>query len=275
MNYDLRTCDSAYYFLLNFMDMTPDEYITELVIECENNFERFWERNIDRISSIDISDLRIMAFHVVGALDKCKEIRENGLMNLQEVLKRDTVISRALDHYGIFFDIENRILHYNDEKYDIDYEKYRNRHFLSGLDEKLNRIAHRVYYDYCVNGFLLNDDVLNYGTSIHERPEFFMTLVELSSEAEKLDEYWRNHSKSFVVNFYATIEQVHRFNFELDEWKDPPYEDWNKLDDEMKLKKWMLSHAIDRANNCLGMQFLYIRDDVIIPPIQIESIEEM
>lgn len=37
----------------------------------------------------------------------------------------------------------------------------------------------------------------------------------------------------------------------------------------------MLSHAIDRANNDLGMQLLYIRDDVIIPPTQIESIEEM
>lgn len=46
------------------MDMTPDEYITELVIECENRFERFWERNIDRISDVDISDLRIMAFAV-------------------------------------------------------------------------------------------------------------------------------------------------------------------------------------------------------------------
>ena len=102
-----------------------------------------------------------------------------------------------------------------------------------------------------------------------------MTLVELSPEAEKLDEYWRNYSKSFVVNFYATVEQIHRFNFELDEWRDPPYEDWKELDDEMKLKKWMLSHAIDRANNDLGMQFLYIRDDVIIPPTQIESIEEM
>ena len=272
MNYDLRTCDSAYYFILNFMDMTPDEYITELVIECENSFEQFWKRNIDRILDVDISDLRIRAFHVVGALDDCKEIRENGLMNLQEVLKRDTVISRALSNCGIFFDIENRILFCNGKKYDIDYEKYRSRHFLSGLDEKLDRIAHRVYYDYCVNGFLLNDDVLNYGTSIHE---FFLTLVELSSEAEKLDEYWRNHSKSFIVNFYATVEQIHRFNFELDEWRDPPYEDWNELDDEMKLKKWMLSHAIDRANNELGMQFLYIRDDVIISPVQIESIEEM
>lgn len=275
MDYDLRTCDSAYYFILNFMDMTPDEYLTELIIECENSFERFWERNINRISDVDISDLRIMAFHVVGALDDCKDIRENGLMNLQEVLKRDTVISRTLSNYGIIFDIENRILHCNGKKYDIDYEKYRGRHFLSGLDEKLDRIAHRVYYDYCVNGFLLNDDVLNYGTSIHERPEFFMTFVELSSKAEELDEYWRNNSKSFVVNFYATVEQVHRFNFELDEWRDPPYDDWNELDDGMKLKKWMLSHAIDRANNDLSMQFLYVRDDVIIPSTQIESIEEM
>ena len=275
MIFDLRSCNSAYEFVLNAMGMTPDEYITELIINSENNFETFWSLNIDRIKSIDFSDLRIMAFHVVGALDDCKDIRENGLMNLQEVLKRDTVISRMLSNYGIIFDIENRILNCNGKKYDIDYEKYCGRHFLSGLDEELDRIAHRVYYDYCVNGFLLNDDVLNYGTSIHERPEFLMTLVELSPKAEDLDEYWRNHSKSYVVNFYATVEQVHRFNFDLDEWRDPPYDDWNELDDDMKLKKWMLSHAIDRANDDLSMQFLYVRNDVIIPPIQIESIEEM
>lgn len=56
------------------MGMTPDEHITELIINSENNFETFWSRNIDRIKSIDFSDLRIMAFHVVGALDDCKDI---------------------------------------------------------------------------------------------------------------------------------------------------------------------------------------------------------
>ncbi len=25
MNFDLRTCDAAYYFVLDFMNMTPDE----------------------------------------------------------------------------------------------------------------------------------------------------------------------------------------------------------------------------------------------------------
>lgn len=255
--------------------MTPDEYLTELIIKCENDFEQFWKRNIDKISDVNISDLQIIAFHVVGALDDCKDIRENGLMNLQEVLKRDTVISGMLSHYGLIFDIENKILNCNGEKYDIDYEKYRGRRFLSELDEKLDRIAYRVYYDYCVNGFLLNDNVKDYGTSIHERPEFLITLVGLSQKVEELDEFWRNHSKSYVVNFYATLEQVHRFNFNLDEHRDPPYEDWNELDDDMKVKKWMLSYAIDRANNNLDMQCLYVRDEIIIPPNQIESIKEM
>lgn len=81
------------------MDMTPDEYLTELIIECKNDFEQFWKRNIDKISDVDISNLRIMVFHVVGALDDCKDIRENGLMNLQEVLKHDTVISRKLSNW--------------------------------------------------------------------------------------------------------------------------------------------------------------------------------
>lgn len=29
MDFDLRTCDAAYYFVLDFMGMTPDEYIKE------------------------------------------------------------------------------------------------------------------------------------------------------------------------------------------------------------------------------------------------------
>lgn len=43
----------------------------------------------------------------------------------------------------------------------------------------------------------------------------------------------------------------------------------------MKLKKWMLSHAIDRAHDDLGMTILYIKDDVIIPANQIIDITEL
>lgn len=274
MKFDLRTCGSARYFILDFMKMNIGE-IRKLIINSENDFETFWQRNIDIIKDVDISNLRIMAFHVLGALDDCKEIKENGLMNLQAVLAGNTIMSSLLKKSGICFDIKNRTVSYNGKVYDIDYEHYRHKNFLTKIEEALDKVAHRVFYDFCVNGFLLNDDVLNYGTDIHERPEFLMTLAELFPEAEKLECYWKCHAKSYRIDFYATIDQIHRFNFELDEWRDPPYKDWNKLDDEMKIKKWMLSHAIDRVHNRLGDIYLYIRDDVIIPPNQIIDYTEI
>lgn len=275
MDFDLRTCDAAYYFVLDFMGMTPDEYITERIINCENDFETFWSRNIERIKSVDISGVRLMAFHVVGSLDECCEIKENGLMNLQNVLSTETILKKLLEKAGVTFDIPNKLVRYKGNSYDIDYEKYKDHHFLTGIDEKLDRVAHRVYYDFCVNGFMANDNVFNYGTNIHERPEFLMTLGELFPQAEKLENFWRTKAKSYRVDFYASVEQVHRFNFELDEYRDPPYEDWYDLDDDMKLKKWMLSHAIDRAHDDLGMTILYVRDDVTIPANQIISIKEL
>ncbi|MGN0418517.1 hypothetical protein [Anaerostipes faecalis] len=275
MDFDLRTCDAAYYFVLDFMGMTPDEYITERIINCENDFETFWSRNIERIKSVDITGLRLMAFHVVGSLDGCREIKEKGLMNLQAVLSEETTLKKLLERVGVTFDIANKLVSCKGNSYDIDYEKYRNHHFLTGLDEKLDRVAHRVYYDFYVNGFMANDNVYNYGTNIHERPEFLMTLGELFPQAQIVESYWRSKAKSYRVDFFATVDQVHRFNFELDEYRDPPYEGWDELDDEMKLKKWVLSHAIDRAHNDLGMTILYIKDDVTIPTNQITSISEL
>lgn len=196
-------------------------------------------------------------------------------MNLQTVLSEETTLKRLLERAGVTFDIQNKLVFCNGKSYDIDYEKYRGHHFLTGIDEKLDKVAHRVYYDFCVNGFMANDNVYNYGTNIHERPEFLMTLGELLPQAQKVETFWKNKAESYRVDFYTTVDQVHRFNFELDEYRDPPYEGWFELDDEMKLKKWMLSHAIDRAHDDLRMTFLYVKDDVIIPTNQIISVSEI
>lgn len=129
MDFDLRTCDAAYYCVLEFMDMTPDEYITERIINGENDFETFWSRNVERIKSVDISGLRLMAFHVVGSLDGCREIKETGLMNLQTVLTEETTLKKLLERAGVTFDIPNKLVSCQGKNYDIDYEKYRNHHF--------------------------------------------------------------------------------------------------------------------------------------------------
>ena len=272
MDFDLRTCDAAFDFVLEFMRMTPDDFTVEYKIDSKNDFETFWNRNFQIIDDVDISELRIIAFHVLGSLDNCDEIKANGLCNLQTVLSSNTIFSRLLKEKGIYFDITNKILHAGSIDYDIDYEHYKNRHFLTGDAEALKNIAHRVYYDYCVNGFLCNDNVYNYSKDIHKRPEFFIDLCRLIPVVQEIESYWKNSAESYRIDFYATIDQVHRFNFDLDEFRDPPYDDWFDLLDDMKIKKWMLSHAIDRAYDQLYSElFLYIKDDCFISPEQILS----
>ena len=112
-----------------------------------NDFEVFWERNIDRIAKVNVHDIKVMAFHVLGSLDQCEEIKKNGLKNLQMVLSENT-ISRLLKKAGIAFDIHEKTVSYNGNLYDIDYEHYSEQHFLTETEEKLDRIAHRVFYDF-------------------------------------------------------------------------------------------------------------------------------
>jgi len=63
--------------------------------------------------------------------------------------------------------------------FDIDYERYRGRYDLSEQEQNIEGVAHRIYYGFCVDGFMVNDDVFNYGTDIHNRPEFILNLVKL------------------------------------------------------------------------------------------------
>lgn len=270
-DFDLRTPDSAYYFLLAFLDISGEDYIEELVINSNNEFEKFWKRNVARVKKIKLDDIRVWGFHVVGSLDECSEICSQGLMNLQKVLSGDTQLSRMLKSYGVIFDIKRCLLLYKGKEYNVDYDWYRHNDYSKLPDKYLKPIAHRVYYDYCVNGFMMNDEVLSYGTNIHERPEFIMKLSGAFPELKKIEDDWADHSKSYKVNFYATIDQIHRFNFDLDETQEELTED-----ESDEIKRWMVSRAIDRANsNLFSEVFLYIKDEIDIPHEQITSCEEM
>ena len=271
MDFDLRTADAALSFVCEFTEMPPEVFASGSIVGSGESFEAFWTRNCGRFSRVDISDIRILSFHVLGSLDKCEEIIRHGLKGLQQVLGSDTTLSRLLKEEGIAFDIPGKTVSCNGSLFDIDFEHYRRMHFLTGEEERLRNVAHRVYYDHCVTSFLCIDDPKKYGTMVHERPEFLMTMAELFPEAERVEHFWRSNSESYRVDFHALVNQVHRFNFELDEWRDPPYGNWLELDDDMKVKKWLLSHAIDRLRGNVHEEYLYIKDDVVIPPEQIIS----
>lgn len=270
MEFDLRTVDSAYYFLLDFMQMKSEDYIMDMAVNCENNFETFWKNHFIFISNRDITGLKFIGFHITGSLDECQDIKRNGIRNLQLVLSEDNIITKMLAKHGIQFDISARTVQCGRNAYRLDHvPKWQ----IDDIDDKANAIsliAHRVYYDFCVNGFFMNDNIYAYGTNIHERPEFLMHLSKIFPEADDLEDYWSCNSESFKIDFYATLDQLHRFNFELDEHVDIPFDDWMDLNDDMRLKKWILSKAVARAQNELFSEvYLYVKDDISIPPEQI------
>jgi len=101
---------------------------------------------------------------------------------------------------------------YNSKNYDW----YRHNDYSMTPEKYLKPIAHPVYYDYCANG-MMNDDVCSYGTNSHERPEFMMKLSGAFRDLKKMEDEWAERNKSYKVNFHAIIDQIHRFNFDLNE----------------------------------------------------------
>lgn len=98
-----------------------------------------------------------------------------------------------------------------------------------------------------------------------------MKLSAAFPDLKKMEDEWAKRSKSYKVNFYTTIDQIHRFNFDLNETQE------ELTDEEIEqIKRWMVSRAIDRANSCLFSEvFLYVKDEIDIPPEQIISCEEI
>ena len=94
-------------------------------------------------------------------------------------------------------------------------------------------------------------------------------------ELSELDLEWRRCSTSYKVNFFAYLDQLERYNFDLDEYRDPPYARWDDLDDNDKAIKWMIGRAIDRAFDELGDTYLYVRSNFYIPAEQIDDCERI
>lgn len=269
LDFDLRTANSAYNFVLSILKTNSESFIKDYLINCERDFETLWRKHCNEISTIDVKQIRIFAFHVCGSLDNCQTIQQIGLQNLQIMLSSDSLMYRVFESHGLTFNIKDKIMIYQGQEYNVDYELYRNHHFLNDTDEHIQSIACRIYCDFCVNGFMCNDNIFTYGTNIHKRPEFICDLVRMFPELSRMEDEWERNMISYRVDFYAYFEQLHRFNFELDNYREPPYDEWHNLDDNTKVLKWMLSHAIDRSFNELGETYLYVKDNYSIPPEQI------
>lgn len=76
------------------------------------------------------------------------------------------------------------------DRYDIDYEKYKDLDVISKRKEQLHNIGHKIFYDFQINAFLFCEDIYKYST-IHEAPEFLFTLSNVNKYTRELYETWK------------------------------------------------------------------------------------
>lgn len=214
MLFDIRTPDTAYYFLQEFLGVPFQDFIREYIIECNSDFDEFWNRWVDRVQNINIDDLEYIALHVTSNNDNCLEIKTNGIKNLQLVLSEATNLKALLLAHGIRFDIEKKLLYADQRVIDIDYEKYRGQYGLSPIEKKIERVAHKIYYDYQVNAFFSNNDVCDYGTLIHQRPEFLYNLIELFPQLKAIEDEWIEKNKGYIITYQTHQSTPNRKGFE-------------------------------------------------------------
>ena len=258
--YDITNPDASYYWLHEALKIKKGEFVEIYCIECQNDFNTFYEKFRPLIDKIDIENLEIVAFQVTSCCDECEEIKQYGLRNLQWVLSNDTKLCRFLKENNISFDVERKQMYIGDIAYDVDYEKYKDLDVISRRKEQLHKIGHKIYYDFQINAFLFCKDIYDYST-IHEAPEFLFTLSSLNEVTKGIDTKWKDISKTYVVKFKSKLKDFAYYTFYGNEreYNEDQRENW------CELRRLLISRAVESALcDSTSEIFAYMKPDTVI-----------
>lgn len=263
--YDITNPDAAYEWLYSVLDMKRGDFISDYVLESRNDFDTFFVRHLKEAERLDIDQLEFVAIHVTTNGDDCAEIKKNGLKDLQKVLQEETELSMFLKKRGIWFDIPSKIMHIDDKNFDIDYKKYTNWDRMIKQVDALYSIGRKIFYDHQVNGFLFSKDVYDYGT-IHEAPEFLLTLSEFDRDTVGINDEWAAASKPYVIKYRAKITEFEYYTFY--EGQEDYLQDYHN--GWIGLKKTLFQKAVRGAFSELSSDvYAYMKPERIIEPARI------
>ena len=262
MYYDITNPNASYDWLHETLQIKRGEFVETYIIECNNDFDTFYDKYRSVIDKIDIENLEIVAFHVTSCDDECAEIKRYGLRNLQWVLDNDTNLNRFLKEYNISFDIKRKQMRIQDMVYDVDFEKYIDLDLLSKRKEQLYWIGQKIYYDFQINAFLFCKDIYDYST-IHDAPEFLYTLSRLNELTRGIDTKWKEGCKPYVIKFKSKLKNFAHFTFygNEKEYNEDRRENWHIL------RRLLISRAVESAFNDSASQiFAYMKPDTVVVP---------
>lgn len=264
--FDITNPDTAYEWLYSILDIKQGDLIEDYILKCNNDIDMFFKAHIEEIERIDLNKLELVAIHVTSNDDNCRSLKKHGLRNLKLVLSGKTEMSRFLSAEQIQFDIERKQMFIQGKEYNIDYQKYLNMAHKSKEEDRLERIAHKIYFDYQVNGFFFNSNIFSYGTSIDKHPEFLYTLSEFNKATKGIDEKWDKLNQGYVIKYKSYVSDFEYYSFyeSMEEYLEDSYSNW------IKLRYWLVSKAVSCCFSDLASEvFAYMKAGIIIEPERI------
>lgn len=264
MIYDISTPVSAFQFIQKCLNITCSDFMNEYVIECNNDFDIFWNKRKDNLALLDIENLKYKGLHVTSNWNECVEIKKNGLRDLKLVLSEDTNLKKFLQDYGVKFDIKGKTLFIDNRRIDIDYEKNKKiKTYFTDQEKSIKAVGRKIYSDSQVNAFFSMDAIFSYGSDIYCRPEFLMNLSKCDSKIRDIENVWRDKSQGYIVVFVADFNQLSSLTFYKNDYE------YERDNNRIHLKKCIIERAIKRYFNFKIEECMYIKKDVTIEPNKI------
>ncbi|MGD6774254.1 hypothetical protein ACQCT3_08790 [Sutcliffiella horikoshii] len=106
-------------------------------------------------------DIELVSLLSTTSLDKCKSIKELGIINLQDAVSQETPIKDYLNKKEIYNNIKEKYILYKGNKLDISEET--DDFSLTDAEEYRNRVIRKFFEYFQFNGFLCHSNVVSYG----------------------------------------------------------------------------------------------------------------
>lgn len=182
MIYDIRSTEYAQQTLSILTGVSLSIWQKYLGHECDYTYtEDLVADVIERYGHCPISyrDFDFIYFHITTSANECCSIQRHGLLDLKQAYSRqDSELRIFLENHGIHINLDEQILVYGDQTFDIAYHSGE-RPMRNGIEQYCWAIGRKFYYDFTSCGFLSVWERSPYGGQVHCRPEIIGDIERL------------------------------------------------------------------------------------------------
>ena len=266
--FNITTYENAMKFLCGFLDVSEYE-IFRYLEDCydeengsrESTEELLEELNVN-LNELNVEQVSFIINHITTrkSLESLRDsLRSDGILNLQEVLTKDTELKRYLNELEVYIDVPNKSIKVQNEEITLS----------DSIDdiknESLKRVCKKIYRDYQVDGFFSMASDRHYGGEVHERPEFLFDLEEYLSKIKvyiDLQGEWKKSTKSYIIKYKASLDEIYWFKAYETECEYEEDVDKVKIKKELIRKALNVITSVKFENGKIPEEIAIMKDDV-------------